>query len=293
VGHGRISRTIVLAGVGACALIAVSTGSAQVTNRAQVGVQGRNETKGYSPGLYVVFVSPSDYRAGCCTDVDSGQWLGPRYQASGNASLGGDSSIDWSAKFDPRSTSASAAATAALVQKWPQVSQQSVRVPHVVRGTNVGSIDGTAIVTRSPAEPAQFEAVLGFPLCRGLFVAAGFALLKPFTDTTGGVAGQYMVNGMLASAWNRQQADASLQGVRLEGYLPAASLTARASGRVVTGVVRDCARHPMPGITVRAGGTRTTTRIDGSFRLVVSRRGSVLVVASGGGRTLKARVRVR
>lgn len=291
-GRRRISGTIVLAGAAACALTAVPAASAQVTNRAQVGVPGRNDTKGYSPNLYVVFESPADYRAGCCTDSDSGEWLGPKYQAGGNASLSGDSSIDWRATFDRSSKSAAAAATAALVQKWPQLDQRAMAVPHVVHGTNVGTIDGTAIVTRSPAEPAQFEAVLGFPLCRGLFVAAGFALLKPFTDSTGGVAGQYMVNGVLASTWNRQQTDASLQGVRLDGYLPAASLTAHASGRVVTGVLRDCVQHPMPGVRVRAGGRSGVTNSAGAYRIVVKRAGTVRAVASAGGRTVGTTVHV-
>jgi hypothetical protein len=104
---------LTVAALCACIAVAVPTAVGEVTNRAQVGVAGRNDTRGFSPALYVVFTSPAAYRGGCCTDVDSGEWLGPRYQASGNASLSGDSSIDWRATFDRRSTSAPAAATAA------------------------------------------------------------------------------------------------------------------------------------------------------------------------------------
>lgn len=276
-----------------CAAFAAGAG-AQVTNRAQVGVSGRNDTKGYSPSLYIVFASPSAYRSGCCTDTDSGEWLGPKYQASGNPSLSGDSKIAWAGVFDRRPKSATAAANAALVQKWPQVSQKPMSVPHVVRGTTVGTIPGVAVLTRSPAEPAQHEAALGFPLCRGFYVATEFDLLAPFTDSTGGVAGQYMVNGTLASTWNRQQADAAVAGVRLEGYLPAASLTARRKGNAVVGVLRDCAHHPMPGVRVRIGAASATTGPDGSFvvrRKCARGRCPSVVKVSAGGATVRARVR--
>ena len=285
-----VSRVLAAVSIGVIALSPAAL--AGVTNQAQVGVSGRNDTKGYSPGLYVVFVSPLEYREGCCTDGDSGEWLGPRYAASGNANLSGDAKIGWSAIFKRGQASAEAMARAALIQDWPQTSMRTIAVPHVVHGATVGTIPGVAVVTRSPAEPAQFEAALGFPLCRGLHVGARFSLLAPYDDSTGGAFGQFMVNGTLASTWNEQHANVALDGVRLDGYLPATRLTAHAAGRVVSGAVRDCLSHAMPGVRVHVGRASVTTNAAGSFRTVARNKGQVTVSAAAGGRTVRTRVRV-
>jgi hypothetical protein len=264
-------------------LVFAAAAAAGVTGRARVGIAGRNDTRGYSAALWVNLDSPQTYRKGCCTDVDSGEWLGPRYQASDNASLAGDSSIAWRAVFDRRGGSAVAVARANLVQRWPTASTESITVPHLVGTLKVGTLAGTAIVTKAPASSsAQVEGALAFPLCPGLHVVANFDALKPFAGPTG-TGGMYEVNGVDAATWNRQQVESALHGVSLVGYLPVGHVTAARAGGAIAGRVTDCVGHPMPGVTVRAGSAHA--KADGAGRYRLAAAGAVSVVVSAGGTT--------
>jgi hypothetical protein len=266
-----------------CAAFAVSLAAdAQVTNRAVVGVSGRNDTKGYAASLAVVFASPAAYDVGCCVDVDSGSWKGPHYQAT-KASTGGDSSLDWRAVFTHTSSS-QAAAQANLTQHWPQLSTGSFAVPHTVHGTNVGTIPGFTLTTRSPGFNAQFETALAFPLCRGLFVVADFQTLAPQQDPDG-LGGTYVVSGQSASAWNSAQITTAVQGVSVDGNLPPGNVVAHASGRRIAGVARDCIGQPLAGLTVRAvpGGASARTSATGSFSVTVRKAGAYRISAALGG----------
>jgi hypothetical protein len=277
-----------LAGVAILLLVFAAAAAAGVTGRAQVGVSGRNDTRGYSPALWVYLDSPQSYRKGCCTDVDSGEWLGPRFQASDNPSLAGDSSIGWRAVFDRRAGSAASVARANLVQRWPTAATESIAVPHLVGKAKVGTLAGSAILTTAPGTSAQVEGALAFPLCPGLHVVATFGALKPFAGPTG-TGGMYQVNGVDAPTWNRQQVDAALHGVSLVGYLPVKSVTAARAGGTIAGRVTDCVGHPMPGVTVSAGGAHAKTDSTGRYRL--SAAGAVSVVVNAGGATASHRVR--
>jgi hypothetical protein len=271
-------------------LVVVASAAAGVTGRARVGVSGRNDTRGYSAALWVYLDSPATYRKGCCTDTDSGEWLGPQYQATDNASLNGDSSIEWRAIFDRRSGSALSVARANLVQNWTTVATEHVAVPHLVGKLKVGTLAGTAIVTKSPASSsAQVEGALVFPLCPGLHVVADFDALKPFAEPTG-TGGTYQVDGVEASTWNREQVETSLHGVSLVGYLPVAKVTATRSGGVVVGRVTDCVGQPMPGVTVRAGGAHAKTTATGRYRVPVRVGGPATVVVTAGGATASRHV---
>jgi hypothetical protein len=289
----RLVAAVAVAGALASGALGAAT---RVTNRAQVGVPGRNATRGYSPSLYVVFASPADYGAGCCTDVDSGEWDGPRYEASGNPSLGGTATIAWRAVFDDGATSVETAARAALVQRWPDVGVASASVPHATAGVTVGRIPAFALFTHSPASgSAQDEDALAFPLCRGLFVVADLSALQPFTDTTGGVAGQYTVNGTLASTYNDEQLRAALAGVSLDGYLRIGKLAAAVRGGVVTGRLTDCRSEPMPSARIRAGRSTSRTRADGRFtiRAPAGKGRTFAVTASAGGSIARVTLRRR
>jgi hypothetical protein len=281
------------------ALIAVlgsSAASAQVTQRAQVGVSGRNATHGYPAALYIVVKSPPDYQADCCSyDGDGASWKGPPYSAVKRPSSGGDTELGWSAHFDTKSTSAEAADRGSFTFKsWPDVSKAAIDVPHIVRGRQVGTIPGVGIIARSPGSTsAAYEGAVGFPLCRGLFVAVYFSTTSPLNDDTG-IYGKYLVNGVLVSTWNLQQLQTALTGVSVDGNLPAGKITARATGHVVSGVVTDCVGHGMAGIIVRGAGASTKTGAGGAYRLVARSAGVVRIVAVGGGRKVhSARVRLR
>jgi hypothetical protein len=278
-------RVIALGALAACAVFALPLAAgAQVTNRAQVGVSGRNDTKGYAPSLAIVFASPADYGAGCCLDSDSGEWKGPRYAAT-KASVSGDSTIDWRAVFTRASASAQAAAKANLVHDWPQAATASLAVPHTVRGAKVGTIPGYLLTTKAPGNgAAQTEVALAFPLCKGLFVVADFSLLAPQQDPDG-LGGTFLVNGQSASSWNAAQAAAAVQGVSVDGNLPPGRIVAHASGRRIAGVARDCIGQPLAGLVVHAVPGRATARTSssGAFSVAVAKAGSYRVTAVLGG----------
>ena len=55
-----------------------------------------------------------------------------------------------------------------------------MRIPHRVGRRTVGSIPAVALLTKAPGDNnAQYESVLAFPLCRGLFATAKFSLTSP------------------------------------------------------------------------------------------------------------------
>ncbi len=284
-------------GLTALAAVVLAAGaSAEVTQRAQVGVSGRNATHGYPAALYVVVKSPPDYQADCCSyDGDGGTWIGPPYRAENKPTFGGDTKLGWGAYFDTKASGPEDAARRSFVFKgWSDVSKDAIDVPHTVRGRQVGAIPGIAVIARSRGSSSSaFEGAVGFPLCPGLHVAVYFSSSTPLTDGTG-IYGKYLVNGTVVSTWNLQQLETALAGVSLDGNLPAGKVTARASGRVVSGSVTDCVGHPMPSVSVRGGGGATKTTTSGSYRLRVKHGGLVRVTAAGGGRTVRsAPVRVR
>ena len=79
--------------------------------------------------------------------------------------------------------SAAAAAAKARSERWPVAERPRVRIPHRVGRRNVGSIPAVALLTKAPGDNnAQYESVLAFPLCRGLFATAKFSLLSPVAE---------------------------------------------------------------------------------------------------------------
>lgn len=274
------------------AVVATASASAEVTQRAQVGVSGRNATHGYPAALYVVVKSPPDYQADCCSyDGDGASWKGPPYGAVKKPSFGGDTELGWSAHFDTKASNAENADRESFTFKsWPDVSKDSIDVTHTVHGRQVGTIPGVAVIARSPGSTsAAYEGAVGFPLCRGLFVAVYFSTTKPLNDDTG-IYGKYLVKGTVISTWNLQQVQTALTGVSLDGNLPAGKITAHARGRVVSGVVTDCVGDRMPGVIVRGAGTSTRTGVGGAYRFAARRAGVFRIVAVGGGRTVRSPV---
>ena len=217
------------------------------------GGKGQNATAGFPLGLYTSVALLPKYRALGRFDGESRNWEGPAYSTA--SGLGSKSTIDWQVSFY-RGGTVAAAARRALVQKtWPVAERPSVRVPHRVGGRVVGSIPTVALLTKGPGDNnAQYESVLAFALCNGLFATAKFSVLNPGSVYAGGPSDPFLVDGVPAREWNHDHALQALSQVTLDGYLPAGRVTARAAGRAVTGVVRDCRGDPMAGIDVRLVG---------------------------------------
>jgi hypothetical protein len=273
--------------------------SSRVTNRVVVGLPGRNDTKGYSKTLFVDLASPPPYGKGCCVDVDSGEWTGPDYAAELKPDLGGKASIAWRVVFDRRPRTAIDAIRAHLVQGWPAEPFKPTAVPHIVKTARgirrVGTIPAEIGITHEPgSNAAQVEAAVAFPLCRGTYAVADFDLLEPEADTTNGVYGRYLIKGAVPSAWNRAAAVVAVQGVSVDGLLPAASIklhpAVKVAGappvpRTVRGAVLDCRGHVMPGVRVRIGRYSGVTDAGGDFSIVVRTQGHFRAVAIAAGGT--------
>lgn len=266
-------------------LVAAPAAAAGVTDHVQVRATGGNRMAVFAPGLQLVYVSPPDYRRGCCYDTNGGEWLGPLYTstATGNSA---DSSIDWS--YEPAFGAASAEAAArsaslGVPEDRTEVASGAAKVAHTVGGRAAGSIDAFFVITRLEfGGNARHYAAIAFPLRRGIHAVARFSLLSPVSD-------DHTVGGVLGSTWNRQQAEFALAGVSLAGSLPPARVSARAAGRKVRGEVRDYLGHPVAGATVRlerrdgnrwksVGSVRSGA--NGSFSLGARQAGTYRAVAS-------------
>ena len=284
--------------------VAAAPALAGVSDRVRAAPPGMNATAAFSAGLWINFTSPPDYRRGCCYDNDGGQWLGPRYAATGQPSLAGDSSIDWG--YGPvRAASAQAAVRDHLVHAdGREVESGTVAVPHLVGGRNAGSITAFYVITQLSvmAGNARHEGGLAFPLGRGMYARAGWSLLSPCCDSAGPF-GTYRVNGVLASTWNRAQVQAAVRGIALDGSLPPARLTTRRSGRRVRGIATDSFGHPVARAAAkleRRSGRRwraaasTRTSATGAYSLRAQRAGTYRVAIALAASTIRSRAfRVR
>jgi Carboxypeptidase regulatory-like domain len=271
-------------------LLAAPAASGAVTDRVQVRATGGNRMAVFAPSLYVRFASPPDYRRGCCYDTNGGQWLGPRYAASGNPTLGGDSTIDWGYVPVFAAGGVEGAARRELIHGGTEQSSGHTTVPHTVAGRPAGRVPAFFVLTRlsAIAGNARHEATIAFALRNGIHAVARFALLNPTSDEVPPF-GNNMVNGQLASTWNQEQALQAVLGVALEGNLPPARVTARRTGGRVAGTVRDLHGHPVAGATVRlerrvgrgwraAGSVRSSAT--GNYSLAAGRAGTYRAVAT-------------
>lgn len=108
----RLAVLVTFAG----ALVAAPLVLAQVQSRYQVASDP--EARGYPRSLVVVIDSPPDYVLDFVGRLgNDASWKGPRYQATGRASLGGDASLEWSAGIY-RTPSNRQTIVANLVQDW-------------------------------------------------------------------------------------------------------------------------------------------------------------------------------
>lgn len=262
-------RRALLSGLLAC-MVLLPAASAATKDRVQVGRPGQNATPGFPLELFTSVALLPDYRLLGRFDGDSRKWQGPNWS---DGSLSGKSTLDWQVTFASAGSAAAMARNALGGQAWPVAERPRVQIPHLVGKRKVGSIPAAALLTKAPGDNnAQYESVLAFPLCRGVFVAAKFSLLNPGSEYGGDPAKPFLIKEVRTREWNHDRALDALRQVTLDGYLPIGRITARASGRSVSGVVRDCRGDPMAGIDVRlldGGNTvaRARAASDGGYRL--------------------------
>jgi hypothetical protein len=275
---------------------------AGVSDRVKAAPVG-NEGVVFSQALGVIFTSPPDYRRGCCYDSNGGEWLGPKYEVAGYPTFTGDSSIDWSYTTAKAANAATAVRATLVHSDGREVESGALTVLHTVAGRTAGTIPAFYVITRfAQGGTARHEAGLGFPIGRGFYGVARWALLSP-ADDSAQPFGDYRVKGMLASQWNRTQAQAAVRGVALDGSLPPTRVRARAAGRRVRGEVRDSLGHPVAGAKVTlerrvgrrwrpAGSTRSGAM--GAYSMAARRPGTYRVAASLAATTARSTaVRVR
>ena len=127
-------RLKVAIAIGLGALVAAPLVLAQVQDRIPLRGQSGNPSDHYSPALAIVAVSPPEYKRGCCYDSNGGEWVGPRYQATGRASLGGDSKYDWTVGVAIKAGNTRKALIDNLTHDWPVVAEGKQLVKHRVGG---------------------------------------------------------------------------------------------------------------------------------------------------------------
>lgn len=264
-----------------------------VENRISLKATGGNDLAHYSPSLTIVAVAPPGYKRGCCYDTNGGEWVGPRYEATGRPSLGANSSYDWSVGVAVRAGGTRKALIDNLTHDFPVVSEGKQLVEHRVGGRVVGKIAGYWVLTRSTfgaADDARMEAAVGFPLCDGNTAYAHFSLLIPSGNSAGGEIGfgEYVISGMRPSDWNTEKGMQAIRGIRFEGNRPTARVTAIARGGRVSGRVADCNAHPLAKLDVqlqqRNGGSwrtvsSTRTGAAGTYSIAAKSAGTYRVVA--------------
>jgi hypothetical protein len=272
------------------AVLGAAVASAQEVDRVQVGLPGRNTTRGFSPALFLTVTTLADFRR-----VSQGHWEGPVCDFAANPALSGPISLTWSVGFDDAARSAEEAARARLTFEWTTVESGPIAVPHLVGGAQVGTIPGFFVLTDARSQVGYHESGLGFPLGRGVYAAVEFWSRGNGLECT--------VQGMPVASWHRQTARSALQQVRLEGNLPPARVSARARAGRVTGSVTDSFGHPDVSVAVslekRVGGRWRTARTGrtaagGAYSLRTQGRGSYRTVATLAGVSARsAALRVR
>ena len=294
--RGRMSWSwpALAAGLALCAGASAATGG--TVDHVHVNGAGRNSTRTFSKSLTVDVALVGGYTRRSF-DGDEGKWDGPAYHASLKPDLDGVTHMDWGVDFDlaSRTSLEQFAKQFALdFGSWRVLQQEQRTIPHVVGNRQVGTISGLMILTQAPGDnAAAFDSAFSFRLCRDVIVAAHFSTLTPSTKSPNPF-GTYIIDGGTdVQTWNRDHIRAALDGVALNGYLPAARLAATARGRTVGGTVADCIGHPMPGVVVKVGTKRTVTNGAGAYVARVTHAGKVLVSVSAGGGTVRRAVRVK
>ena len=241
------------------------------------------------PGLEGTVTTLPQY-ARSSFDGDSGSWRGPTCVPRGRLDLAGPLSLTWAMGIY-RAASAVDAGNQVRTFEWKPVEATTVRVPHVVAGRTIGMIPAAFVLTGSDSPAGYHESSLVFQLAGRRFVAA--------KAWSGGNSEGCVVDGDgPVVQWHRRVARQALAGLRFEGNLPPARVTARRSGRSVHGSVTDVNGHPLVGTRVslerRSAGrwrviARATTSATGAYTVRMRAAGLYRVATSSGGATARSR----
>jgi hypothetical protein len=289
-------RRLAVAGALAPALALAAPAHAEpLLDRVQVGNPEISATRGFARSLAVTLPVPKGYARACCYTFTQGQWAGPPWRASGIPGAGEPSTVNWFVTFT-RGKSIKAVAKNAWSQ-FPQVAAGKRKVRHVIDRKAAGKLNAYAVIDAQPSPGAAVYAALAIDLGRKVTALVSFSLTNPPVDADGAF-GALTVNGMPASTWNRRQADAVLKSVYIEGLLPPARITARASGRNITGRVTDQFKRPESTIPVvlkrgRKVVAKAMTNRRGNFRLSAPRPGRYKLSSTLAGTTVSRSVTVR
>lgn len=262
-----------------------------------VGLKGQRVAHGFSRALGVFVQAPAGWHRGCCYTGHSGEWDGPVWRPSLKQSHIAPAHIDWSVTFTRGKRSLASVARHAEVAGFPETDALKRSIPHIVGGRKVGKLKAFAVVDSEPAPGARREASIAIGLSRKVTAAATFFTADPPADNVG-VDGSVTMDGKPASQWNREQVDAALAGVYVEGNLPPRRVTAKAHGKAIKGKVSDAFADPLATVKVtlqRAAGKRWrtvrkgTTNKRGAYSLKTRGPGRYRVVTTLNGARAKSR----
>lgn len=281
---GATTRRVLLLAVLAACLVVLPAAWAATSDRVQVGQPGRNATEALPLALFITVTTLPEYSATGRFDGTSRTWKGPEFRSSAHRDR---ATLIWEVTFAASGSASRMASNALGSAAYPVAERPRVKIPHVVGKRSVGSLPAVALLTQAPGENnTQYESVVAFPLCRGVFAAAKFSLPDPGAVYGVSPSDPVLVAGTVpARQWNHDRALAALRQVVLQGHLPTGRVTARANGRSVTGVARDCMGHPMAGVQinlVRGSGTvaRAKAAANGSYKLAAPGAGTYRVAVT-------------
>ena len=269
---------------GAAALVAAAAAWAGDVQTFQVAAAGQPATAGFAPDVAVMIESPGAYVA-----QSPGMWAGPAAQ-TGAATMG------WAVTFRDRTADPATAAAAANANSWPLDQKYGISIPLYVSGRLVGTLPGYAVITQSGGDAkGRFEASLAVPLGIGAQAVVHYTTPTPATDTN-------LVDGILASTWNRGQILQALSLVRVQGNLTPKTISIRLDPRrgQLFGKVVDPFFNPLVGVPVvvqrwNGRGWRkvsvTHTKPDGTYRVAAAGGRMRTVVVNGSTSLASAEVR--
>jgi hypothetical protein len=228
-------RKILVVVVLTVALGAVATAAAIGTDRVQVG--GSSATRGFSRETFVAVTAHDAYtRTGF--DGDHGDWRGPLCVVSSNPSLSSEMRMSWTIGFtNSYRTAEQAADFARTFRDMPTVERGKIDIPHRIRGKGVGDIEAHLVLAQTSQEYAWAEIGVAIPLTRGVFATARFFSSGPPFKCNVGFT--------FEREWHLSFARVAVEGVAIEGNLPAAYVTVHGRLRRVVGFVTDGFRHPV------------------------------------------------
>lgn len=238
IGGGANSAVAAPAGT---KVVAVPLALAQEIDRVQVGLPGRNTTRGFSSATYLTAHAPEGYRR--ASEGRMLKWVGPTCVPPTMPQFAAELAITWGIGFDNGvRTAEQAAEKARTFSDWTVVERSAIAIPHVIRGREVGKLPGFYVIGAAREEGGWHEGGLGISMSRGVFALGEFwSRANTF---------RCIVNGVESRAWHLDATRRAIAAIAVDGNLPPARVTARARGRRVAGQVTDGFGHPVAGVRV-------------------------------------------